>query len=131
MRSKRRRKVKYKNILIMVFVIALVIFVIKLIPEKEVITANRKLRNSLFSTEETFAFIEEKLSIFQEMYPATQSYMSTSVEFEKKFKSAKSSIEETAKIASLTYSLIPSPMNSFGRAIFNPFTSSTRASVKL
>ena len=40
MRSKRRRKVKYKNILIMVFVIALVIFVIKLIPEKEVITAD-------------------------------------------------------------------------------------------
>lgn len=76
------------------------------IAEKEIITANRKLRNSLFSAEETFAFIEEKLSIFQEMYPANQSYMSTSVEFGKKFKSAKSSIEETAKIIKSLNSLI-------------------------
>ncbi len=40
MRSKRRRKVKYKNILILVGVIFLFVFLIKIIGKKEVITAD-------------------------------------------------------------------------------------------
>jgi len=76
------------------------------IAEEEIITKNRMLRNSLFSAEERFVFIDEKLSIFQEMYPANQSYMSTSAEFEKKFQNTKSSIEETSKIVKSLNSII-------------------------
>ena len=40
MRSKRKRKIKYKNILIMLSIIVLVVFLIKIVGKKEVITAD-------------------------------------------------------------------------------------------
>ncbi|HON44724.1 MAG TPA: hypothetical protein PLR86_05225, partial [Planctomycetota bacterium] len=61
--------------------------------EHFVFKENRNLRNDFFSAEERLSFLEEKLYLFQEEYPAQKNYLGVSPEFNKKLLESKRKID--------------------------------------